>query len=646
MIEKSETPKLRIMYLEDDPTDVELVRGTLEAHNIYCDVVQVESSDDFIAAISNEKFNLIFADQVLPSYDGLSALEAARQICPEVPFILISGKLGEEFAIECLQRGATDYVLKQRMSRLVPAVRRALHEVKEHEELQQAEESLRIMQRALNAASNGIVITDALNPEHPIIYHNPAFEQMTGYSHKEILGRNCRFLQNDDRDQEGLEKIRTAIEKARKCRVILRNYRKDGTLFWNELTISPVLDESGKVTHFIGIQNDISERKHLEEQLLHSQKMEAMGRLAGGIAHDFNNLLTAITAYSEFLLDEIEPDEAAYQDVIEIIKATERATLLTRQLLAFSRKQPLQSQLLNLNQVIEDLLQMVKRIIKVDIQLETNLAPDLHFIMNDPAQIQQILMNLCINAQDAMPEGGKLILKTKNIKSKKIKNPADSKTTTRDYVRLQITDTGAGMNPEIKEQIFEPFFTTKVADKGTGLGLAVVYGIVEQHKGFIEVESEEGKGTTFYIYFPAIHGEKTKMVKDSKSPQICKGKGTILVVEDEQSVRNVMIRILKQLGYHVQVANDGVEAIANFEADRETIDLVILDVVMPKLSGPQVFSRLNSIKPNIPALFVTGYDYSGELDKLMKQYPGQITMLQKPFSKENLSEATQKLLDH
>ncbi len=368
----------------------------------------------------------------------------------------------------------------------------------------EAEKTIKLRDRAIQAVSQGIVITDANQPDNPIIYASPSFEQLTGYTPAATLGKNCRFLQGADTDPNSVAQIRAAVRNGEFCTVELLNYRRDGTPYWNELRLSPIRDESGQLCHFVGTLADVTARRELEDHLRQSQKIEAVGQLAGGIAHDFNNLLTIIIGYSDVLQSTESLTESGQNTIDEIALAAHRAAALTQQLLAFSRKQVLEPAVLNLNELIGNLQKMLLRLVTENIELTCSLSPAIRPVKVDPGQIEQVIVNLVVNARDAMPDGGRLTIGTSNVElsSADCRLHPDRKPGC--YVRLVVADTGAGIPPEIKFRVFEPFFTTKETGKGTGLGLSVVHGIVKQSGGYIDVHSEVGVGTAVILFFPAV----------------------------------------------------------------------------------------------------------------------------------------------
>ena len=505
------------------------------------------------------------------------------------------------------------------------------------------EEELQLRDRAIRATTQGIVITDPTRTDNPIVYVSPAFEVMSGYSSAEMIGWNCRRLQGPLSDPAAVHRIRESL-RAQRCDTIeILNYRKDGTTFWNELSISPVRDAQGRLTHFVGMQSDVTGRKLLESQYQQSQKMEAIGQLAGGIAHDFNNLLTIINGYSELLLQDLRPGDPTRDLLVEIHKAGTRSAGLTRQLLAFSRQQVLTPRLLDLNEIAEETEKMLRRVIGEDILLVTSLAPDLDMVKADAGQIEQVLLNLAVNARDAMPKGGRLLIETRNVELDPAYALANPEVAPGRYVLLAISDTGTGMSPEVKAKIFEPFFTTKGPGQGTGLGLATVYGIVRQSAGHLEVFSAVGSGTCFQIYLPRVEGAPAEKPKKSGLQLPPRGTETILLVEDEDGVRALTRHVLSSCGYTVLDVVDGYEALALAGSLTGTIDLLITDVVMPGLGGPEVAEQISRRFPGIRILFVSGYTDDAVIRHGLSEQG--VNFLQKPFSPPELAAKVRDVLN-
>ncbi len=503
------------------------------------------------------------------------------------------------------------------------------------------EEVLRQRDRAIQAVSQGITITDPSRPDNPITYASQGFERMTGFSEAEVLGRNCRFLQGEGTDPGQVARLREAIAAARPVEVEILNYRKDGTPFWNLVSINPVRDDSGDLAYFVGVQSDVTARKRLESDLLQMQKMEAVGQLAGGIAHDFNNHLTVIGGYSDEILATPGLPPMIREAVTAISEAGQRAASLTRQLLGFSRQTMLQPRVIDLNGAVLAVARMLRRLISAHVRLDLVRAPDARAVLVDAVQLDQVLINLAVNARDAMPEGGRLTIETTNVTLGPDYCATHLDSRPGDYVMLAVSDTGTGMTPEVRARIFEPFFTTKGVGKGTGLGLPTVLGIVQQSQGSIQVYSEPGIGTTFKIYLPAA--ESLAPVPDLVAPSIVpSGQETLLLVEDDENVRRLAQMALTRHGYRVLVARHGVEALTMIEAQEPRIDLVVTDVVMPEMSGPELVRRLRTRLPQLRALFMSGYTDDAVVRHGLLD--ATVAFIQKPYSGDALASKVRETL--
>ncbi|MCX7014681.1 MAG: PAS domain S-box protein [Candidatus Sumerlaeota bacterium] len=503
-----------------------------------------------------------------------------------------------------------------------------------------AEESLQRLATVVEQTSEAIVVTDLTGA---IQYVNPAFARITGYAREEAIGQNPRFLKSGKQSARFYQDLWGTITGGEVWTGRFTNKKKDGSLYEEEAAISPIRDGAAGIVSFVAVKRDVTEQVKLETQLRHAQKMEAVGQLAGGVAHDFNNLLQAILGYTQMALFNLAADHPARPEMFQVLKATERAAVLVRQLLTFSRRQIVQAQNLDLNQVIGDLLKMLRRVLGEHVELDILAGPDLRPIHADPGQMEQVLMNLCVNARDAMPEGGKIAIETRNVDLDAEFCAAHEGSAPGPHVMLFVTDTGVGMPPDVKERIFEPFFTTKEVGKGTGLGLATVYGIVRQHQGVIEVDSVAGFGSTFRVCFPAVPAPRPAGAKPPEETAPRGGKETILLAEDEEIVRNLGTRILERGGYRVLTACNGEEAVRVFEDNAEAIRLAVVDVVMPKLSGRAVCERLHARKPGVPVLFCSGYGahYLSESFVLSPD----IHLIQKPYKAADLLNRVRDLLD-
>jgi len=516
---------LRVLIVEDSENDALLIMRELKRGGYDLTFKRVETPETMKVALQMEAWDLIISDYKMPHFSAPAALTLLKESGLDLPFIIVSGAIGEDTAVAAMKAGAHDYVMKDKLARLVPAVERELHEAEVRRKSRQAEE----------------------------------------------------------------------------------------------------------------------EKAGLEEQLRQSQKMEAIGRLTGGIAHDFNNMLTIIKGYSQFSLMELKEGDSLRGNIKEINKAADRAADLTRQLLAFSRRQIMEFKVLDLNTILRNLDKMLRRIIGEDIELVFLLAEDLVRVKVDPGQIEQVVMNLSVNARDAMPKGGKLTIETANVeldeaytRNHKVVKPGS-------YVMLSVSDTGSGMTPGVRDRVFEPFFTTKEIGKGTGLGLSTVYGIVKQSGGYIWVYSELGKGTAFKIYLPRVDELVEELEEKAIREDIPRGSETILIVEDNEDVRKLSVRVLEEQGYKVLEASTGDDALLLFKERKEPIHLILVDVVMPGLSGRQMVEQLRQTYQDFKVLYMSGYTentivHHGALEK-------GINYIAKPFTVDGLARKVREVLD-
>jgi PAS domain S-box-containing protein len=508
------------------------------------------------------------------------------------------------------------------------------------------EEALSELAAILAQTSAAVSSTDL---EGNVTVWNRGAERLFGYKESEILGRSIFALAPPDRVEEmrGFWRRVGAGENVADYESV--RVRKDGEPIEVSVNLCPIQNAQDKVTGISVIYRDLTREradqaalKRHEEQMRLAQKMDAIGRLAGGVAHDFNNLLSVIGGNAEFLLSGLAAEDPQREELVEIQKAVKRGAELTRQLLIFGQKQVSQPAPLQLNEVVGEMNKMLRRLIDAHIEIVIEPGPGLWMIQADPTQIQQVILNLALNAKDAMPQGGRLVLRTRNVGSadRDLKNNLDLKAG--DYVNLLVTDTGVGMSPEVQKRVFEPFFTTK-ADKGTGLGLSTVYGIVHQSKGHISLESHPGLGTTFSIFFPAENSAKVREVKAEQMPLLPLGNETILVAEDEEPVRKIVLRILEKQGYRLLEADQGESALKKAEETSSPIHLLLTDTVMPKMNGKELAQKLKKLRPKMKVLFMSGYPQEvlarqGTLDP-------DIHLLQKPFTAEELARKIRQVLD-
>ncbi|HEY0527835.1 MAG TPA: PAS domain S-box protein, partial [Gemmatimonadaceae bacterium] len=504
-----------------------------------------------------------------------------------------------------------------------------------------SEAAIRFQAQLLNAVQQAVVATD---PEGHVIFWNKFAENVYGWTAHEAVGRTISELTPSAFMREhGADIVaRTEIGESWTGEFLVQG--KSGKPFPALLTSSPVLDEQGRILGVVGVSIDLTERRSLEEQFRQSQKMDAVGRLAGGIAHDFNNLLTVIRLNTEMILDGFDPTDPRSEDVKQIRNAAERASSLTKQLLAFSRKQILQPRVLDLNSVVSNLEPMLRRLIGEDVSINSTCNAR-GYVVADPGQLEQVLVNLVVNSRDAMPQGGRITIETRNVELDDGYSSEHSPVIPGRYVMLAVGDNGVGMNRDTKEHAFDPFFTTKEAGKGTGLGLATVYGIVKQSGGYIWIYSEPGMGTTLKLYFPEVSAAAafTNPVESSAGKPAAPGSETILLVEDEEAVRGLTSRILQRQGYRVLAAQHGREAMEIATREEGVIHLVLTDIVMPGMNGRGLVERLSGIRPAIKSLYMSGYTDDDIVRRGFIE-PSR-KFLQKPFTSEGLLQTVRKVLD-
>jgi PAS domain S-box-containing protein len=511
-------------------------------------------------------------------------------------------------------------------------------------ELKQSEERIRILSRAMEQSPALVIITDL---EGNIEYVNPKFREITGYSAEEVIGKNPRILKSGRIPDSVYKTLWKTITSGQEWQGEFLNRKKNGDLYWESAYICPIKNESGEISHYLGLKEDVTEQKRLHEQLMQAQKMESIGSLAGGIAHDFNNILTVIKGYSDVIIRRIDKTHPLYKDISLIRSAGEKAENLTRQILAFSRKQIYQPQIIDINQVIVDMEKMMRRMIGEDINIEMSLESDLPRIKADPSQIEQIFVNLLINARDAIHQN------PANNDNKLIMIETGQTFLDREYVRrnigsqyglhvyFSVGDTGIGMSEDTKLKIFDPFFTTK--DRGTGLGLATIYGIVKQNSGHIFVYSEMGKGSRFKIYWPVSEDDVTMIIPEETWSGDLTGDETILVVEDDREVAKFVYSALSEAGYRVLVAENGKDALKLITKNKTTIDLLMTDLVMPDMNGKDLSKKIREKLPHIPVLFTSGY--SDDLLVTNGQLEKNVNFLPKPYTVTVLLKKIRQILD-
>lgn len=508
-------------------------------------------------------------------------------------------------------------------------------------ERRKAEREASFLASVIGKLKDSCIVTD-LN--YKIVYVNDATTDLFGYEREELIGRTPDFLNAEPMAESLQKEIYDTVKSGNVWEHAIKNRRKDGSIFINEFTVSPLVDEDGEIRHYIGIQRDVTEKKRLEQELNQAQKMEAVGTMAGGIAHDFNNMLTAIIGYSQLLLDECEPESVMRKDVEEIDKTARRAAALTRRLLAFSKGQMAQMAPVDLNTIVAGLDKMLRRLIGEDLELRTNLRSDVPRVRADAGQIEQVIVNLALNSRDAMPDGGVLTVETDCVEIDKEDCVDIPEALPGRWARLTVRDTGRGMDAKVVERVFEPFYTTKEVGKGTGLGMSVVYGIVKAHKGWLRIESEPLVGTEVKIYLSIVSedSEWKGLRLDDESMLLGRGE-RVLLVEDQEEVRSVAERALVKRGYEICTASDAADALKVYDREDGRFDVVFSDVVLPDRSGVDLVERIRSRDPDIAVLLTSGYtDHRQHRPAIEgKGY----ALLRKPYELAELARALRQVLD-
>jgi two-component system, cell cycle sensor histidine kinase and response regulator CckA len=638
---------IRVLIIEDSDDDALLIARHLRRGGIELTYERVQTARAVAEALANRPPEVVICDYSLPAFSPQEALTVLHDSGLDAPFILVSGAVGEETAAAVMKAGAHDVILKDRLTRLVPAVQRELRDAQVRQHRQRAETALRDSEdrfRLLAEHVRDVVFRYRIAPPDRLEYISPVVADLTGYAPEELHADPAKLfamMEADDRlDMEA------SWNSPNPAPLVGRWRRRDGRIVWIEQRAVAVRDDEGQIVAIEGILREVTEqilanqeRERLDRELRQAERLDSLGRLAGGVAHDFNNLLAVIMAFSRDVADALTADHPCRPDVDKISLAAERAAALTRQLLIFSRLEPSQLETLDLNTVVTGIEQLLRRTIGEDIEFLTILQPDLYPVTIDRSKIEQVAMNLVVNARAAMPHGGRLCIETANIVPGG--TSPDAAGGRRGWACLTVTDTGSGMPPDVAQRAFEPFFTTKGPGQGTGLGLATAYGVVKDAGGEITLRSEPGKGTTLRVLLPAAtHGLSTTVNIQAAAPR---GAGqAILVVEDDEDVRDVATRILTRANYQVVTAATPKDALEICTNPVVHIDALLTDVVMPEMSGIQLAGRVREIRENLPIMLMSGYT-AGSL-------PGgpeptiDLPLIRKPFSAATLLHQVHDLL--
>jgi PAS domain S-box-containing protein len=642
------TASLRILVLEDVPMDAELLEYELRRAGMAFETRRVESRAGFLEALNAFAPDVILSDYSLPGFDGMSALALAKQLAPLAPFIMVTGSVNEETAVGCMRAGASDYLLKNNLARIGPAIEAAIERQRSRAERRQAEDALRRSEANLRAIFHNALQDFVLLDPHGVVLtlNNAATNWVHWVTGREVAeGDTLAEAMPPEIAEEWTELFARALG-GETISVERQVSNGEGTHRWFEAHLIPVVADEGSVIGICLSVVNIDERKRTDENLRRVERLQAVGRLAGGVAHEVNNMMTVVLGLSEFLLRELPATDSRHGDVREISRAAERAASVTRQLLAFSRQQIMQPRPLDLSAVAQGTEGMITRLLGSAHTLELRLAPMLSSVRADRGQLEQVLLNLVLNARDAMPNGGRLTIETAPalLDDDYLRRHPGVEIRHGGYMMLAVSDTGCGMEPETQARVFEPFFTTKPVGEGTGLGLSTAYGIIKQSGGYIWVYSEPGIGSTFKVYLPAVAEPSVDWTpEEALVPRPLGGSETLLVVEDEDVVRLLTCRVLRERGYTVLEAADGREALDVLSRLSHPPDLVLSDVVMPAMGGRELGTRITASAPDLPVLYMSGFTGDDVVQRGLLE-PG-MPFQQKPFHPDALALQVRTMLD-
>ena len=643
---------LKVLMIEDSEDDALLILRALEKGGFEPECRRVETAQAMSAGLADESWDVILCDFKLPQFSGLDAISLLKGSRIDIPVLIVSGSIGEEMAAECMRLGANDYIMKDNLSRLCPAIQRELNEARSRRKRRQAEEALRKSEEEFKTIANYTIDWESwFSPEGRYLWVNPAVERLTGYRADEVMAMpDFILVMVAEEDRETFRRhFRSALTGTRGENYEFRYLHKNGLKFWLSVSWQPVYNAKGL---FLGIRTsgrDVTqskqaeqERRSLEKQLFEAQKLEAIGTLAGGIAHDFNNILSGIIGYAE--LAAMQTDESRRRgNIQQILKAADRARNLVKQILAFSRHMEQDKKPMDLNMVIREAMKLLRATMPTTIDMRQTL-PDESIIVNaDSTQMHQVIMNICTNAAYAMGEKGGFMAvslsreeMTSDVLSHKL-NLLPGR-----YARLTIADSGQGIDPAYVNRIFDPFFTTKKPNEGTGLGLAVVHGIVHDHGGSIQVKSLPGQGATFDVYLPLLE-EDVVVPEAPKADLMPRGNECILFVDDEAGLVDLGTEMLSNLGYRVTACADSLDALKIYAASPRQFDLVITDMNMPGMSGSDLASAIFKLRPDQPIILCTGYSDYMNSEKAAQM--GIAAFALKPVTSRIISAMVRKVLD-
>ncbi|KYC43149.1 hybrid sensor histidine kinase/response regulator [Scytonema hofmannii PCC 7110] len=629
---------LRVLIVEDSEDDAFLVLRELRRGGYTLDYVRVDTPVAMRAALDRQPWDIVIADYNMPAFSAPEALKLLQSRKVDLPFIIVSGAIGEDIAVAAMKAGAHDYLIKGNLTRLVPAVERELREAIERHKrhsaeraLQEAQQQIREQAALLNVTTDAIFVQDL---EYHFLFWNKGAERLYGWEAAEALGKRAtELLYESEETLPQFEAIQTTLAKEGQWQGELQQVTKDGKNIIVESRWTLVLDEVGNLKFILTVSTDITEKKQLEAQFFRTQRLESLGTLASGIAHDFNNILTPILAVAQLLSLKFPNLDENTQQLLRMLEdSSKRGADLVKQILSFSRGVEGSYTVVQIRHLLLDVTQVAQRTFPKSIETQTHIASDLWTVCADATQLHQVLMNLCVNARDAMPNGGTLNISAENlwIDENYARMYVDAKEGP--YVVVTIADTGTGIPPEIIDRIFDPFFTTKELGKGTGLGLSTAMGIIKKHGGFVNVYSQVGKGSRFQMYLPSSQVTETPAVTDVDLPH---GRGEwILVVDDETTICEIAKTTLESYNYNVLTASDGIEALALYAQYKGKISAVLIDLMMPGMDGSTTILTLQRMNPQVRIIATSGL--MSNWTTAQKKSLGCQDFLPKPFTARTL----------
>lgn len=624
---------LKVLVVEDSEADAELLLHELSKAGYKPTARRVDSAAAMESALRQDDWDLIISDYVLPQFSGLEALKILQKRNLDIPFLIVSGKIGEEVAVEALKAGADDYLLKDRLARLPAAIERELQEAAHRQKRREADEALRDSEERYRRLVESSPEATCICAAGHFVYVNPACVKLFGAkSPLDLIGK--AFVDQVDSNYRDLvgEYLRQAAAGSDGPLLEHRLQRIDNSTVLVEMVARSISYHREQAVQIIC--RDITARKFMDEQLSHGERMDAISRMAGGVANDFNNLLAVISGYSGLIRSSLKPDDKLIEDVDQIARSADRAFALTQELMALSRKQALRLTPMNFNTLLTKNEGLIQRVLGEKIELHINLAPDLGLIHGDNAQMENMLMNLSVRARDSMPNGGRLVFQTRNLTQDDKKTLPLNELRAGEFICLLVADNGAGIPEEAQAHVFEPFYQDNTARAGHGLALATVYATVKQHGGHISYNSQEGSGSTFRIYLPRL--PVSRPVRNNSAS------GTILLVEDEEPLREFGRVVLKRAGYEVIDASDGAQAVELCEKQKPPINIIFTDVIMPTMSGPEMARRLWKQYPGVPVLYTSGYSRTVVTENGADS--SEFEFLQKPYTSQELLVRLEQIL--